>query len=678
MVRLALDTVLRSSAARHQFLRFLVVGTGVTAVSYVAYALGLAAGLSFRLASLAALAIGVAVGFIAHGRVAFMARLQGRFWRFAGTWGLLYFANITTIELLNWLGLNIYVAGFAAAALMAPVAFLLQRHLVFAALPLPWLKAFAIGVLFLLAVARLHLLLRFEVNWDEFLNLAMVHSHTRGELRDVLQTAFVHLFTWVSAVSANEVDQVIAARLLVFAFVIATSAAIYGTARRFTGVAGALVAVIAFNGFNFVMRHGGALRTDALATCVMMIAIWIATARHIGVRHALALGVCVGVAGALTIKAIFYAGVIAAILLIMMFHEENRRRALGVAALSAAIAIFTSATIIALHATTFPDQASALTFVARTAGATILSGDYSIFLGSVKVALTDNPVFWFLFIIGLAAAVARVRHTATRRDGLVQVSLALLLLTPLIYRDVYAYYYPFMLAPASVLAGIGFARVETYRNSLYAGFLLAYLTIGAASTYRDSLYQGLDDQHHMLALIHSLFPEPVPYIDHTSMVSSYPKQGIFMSRWGMTDYRRDGTPIMETIIAHKSPHFLLATRPLLDVEKIKPDRSEKSPYGLLAADIRSLQSNYLRYWGQLYLPGFRVVGDSAMMVHIAGRYRVDADDLVKIDGVPVSPGQVVALSKDRHRFVTNTTAVFRWDAPDPPTEPPPFLLFHGF
>src|SRR5690606_33563033 len=133
-------------------------------------------------------------------------------------------------------------------------------------------------------------------------------------------------------------------------------------------------------------------------------------------------------------------------------------------------------------------------------------------------------------------------------------------------------------------------------------------------------------QHHMLALIHSLFPEPVPYIDHTSMVSSYPKQGIFMSRWGMTDYRRDGTPIMETIIAHKSPHFLLATRPLLDVEKIKPDRSEKSPYGLLAADIRSLQSNYLRYWGQLYLPGFRVVGDSAMMVHIAGRYRVDADD----------------------------------------------------
>jgi len=678
MVRLVLDTFLRSPAARHQFLRFLVVGTGVSAVSYAAYALGLAAGLSFRLASLEALAIGVAIGFIAHGRVAFMSRLQGRFGRFAATWATLYFVNITMIELLIWLGFDIYIAGLVAAALMAPAAFLLQRHLVFADPPLPMLQTFALGVLILLVAARVHLVLRFEVNWDEFLNLAMVHSHVRRDLREMLQTAFVHLFTWVSAVSANEVDQVIAARLLVFVFVIATSAAIYGTARRFTGVCGAIVSVIAFNGFNFVMRNGGALRTDSLATCVMMIAIWIATERRFGVRHALALGVCAGVAGALTIKAVFYAGVIAAILLIRIAHDENRRRAFGLAALSAATATITCAVIIALHAATFPDQASALTFVARTAGATILSGDYSIFLGSVRVALADNPAFWLLFTVGLLVAVARVRHGATRRNGLVQVSLALLLFTPLVYRDVYPYYYPFMLAPASVLTGIGFERVARYRNGLFAGFFLAFLAIGATSTYRDSLYQGLDDQRRMLALIHSLFPQPVPYIDHTSMVSSYPKQGIFMSGWGMADYRREDVPIMERIIATKSPRFLLATRWSLDVEKLKPDRSEASPYGLLAADVRALQDNYLRYWGQLYLPGFRVKGASAMMVSIAGRYRVEANHDVEIDGLTVAPGQVVTLPKGRHQFVTGTAATFRWDAPPPPALAPPFHLFYGF
>ncbi|HKE94877.1 MAG TPA: GtrA family protein [Povalibacter sp.] len=678
MVRLALDTLLRSSAARHQFLRYLVVGTGVTAVSYAAYALGLAAGLSFRLASLVALLIGVAAGFVAHGRVSFMARLQGRFWRFAASCATLYFANITLIELLNWSGLDIYIAGLVAAALMAPAAFLLQRHLVFADPPMPTLQALALGTLVLLAAARLQLLLQFEINWDEFLNLAMVHSHAHGELREMLQTAFVHLFAWVPAVSANEVDQVIAARLLVFAFVTATSAAIYGTARRFMGVTEALVAVIAFNGFNFVMRNGGALRTDSLATCVMMIAIWIATAHRFGIRQALALGACAGVAGVLTIKSVFYVGVIAAILLVRIVYDQNRRRALGLAALSAAIAMVTCAVIIALHAATFPDQASAFTFVARTAGATILTGDYLNFMGSVRTALAGNPAFWLLLIVGFLAAVARIRHAATRREGVIQVSLALLLFTPLIYSEVFPYYYPFMLAPASVLIGIGFERIAHYRNGLFAGIFLAFLAVGAAMTYLNSLQQGLDDQRRMLALVHSLFPRPVPYIDHTSMVSSYPKQGIFMSGWGMTDYRRKGVPIMETIIATKSPRFVLATRWSLDLANLEPEQSEASRYGLLAADVRALQDNYLPYWGQLYLPGFRVRGTSARMVSIAGRYRVKADQDVEIDGLTVAPGRMVVLNQGPHRFVTSTTATFLWDAPAPPTFDPPVTLFYGF
>lgn len=678
MVRLALDALLRSPDARHQFVRFLVAGTGVTAVSYSAYALGLACGLTFRLASLLALLVGIAAGFVAHGRVTFMARLQGRFWRFAATCATLYFANITLIELLNWIGLDNYVAGLVAAALMAPGAFLLQRHLVFADPPMPALQVFALGALVLLVAARLQLLLHFEINWDEFLNLAMVHSHARGDLREVLQTAFVHLFSWVFAVSANEVDQAIAARLLVFAFVIGTSAAIYGIARRFTGATEALVAVFAYNAFNLVMRNGGALRTDSLATCLMMIAIWIATAHRFGLMRALSLGICAGAAGALTIKAVFYAGVIAAIFLIRIVYDEDRRRALGLATLSAATAMITCGAIIALHAATFPDQASASEFVARTAGATMLSGDYSIFMGSVRAALAGNPAFWLLLIVGVLVTATRVHHAATRKEGVVLVSLALLLFTPLVYRDVYAYYYPFMLAPASVLIGIGFGSIAQYRKGLFAGFFLALLALGAVVTYRNSLNQGLADQRNMLALVHTLFPQPVPYIDHTSMVSSYPKQGIFMSGWGMTDYRREGVPIMETIVATKSPRFILATRWSLDVAFLKPELSEESPYGLLAADVRTLQDNYVRYWGQLYLPGFQVKGTAERVVSIAGRYRVVAEHNVEIDGLAVPPGRIVVLTQGRHRFVTAAKATFLWDAPAPPTLEPPPRLFYGF
>jgi hypothetical protein len=261
---------------------------------------------------------------------------------------------------------------------------------------------------------------------------------------------------------------------------------------------------------------------------------------------------------------------------------------------------------------------------------------------------------------------------------MILASLSLLLFTPLIYRDVYPYYYPFMLAPASVLIGIAFERIAHYRNGVFAGFFLAFLAIGAAATLGKSLNQGLDDQRRMLALIHTLFPKPVPYIDHTSMVSSYPKQGIFMSTWGMTDYRRAGVPIMESIVTTKSPRFVLATRWSLDVAFLKPELSEAQPYGLLAADVRTLQDNYMRYWAQLYLPGFRVKGTSERMVSIPGRYRVEADHDVEIDGLAVAPGRVVELSKGRHRFVTRSKAAFLWDAPAPPASAEPSALFYGF
>ncbi len=42
------------------------------------------------------------------------------------------------------------------------------------------------------AVAQAILLVRFEVNWDEFLNLSMIYDHQRGELRSCCRR---HSFT---------------------------------------------------------------------------------------------------------------------------------------------------------------------------------------------------------------------------------------------------------------------------------------------------------------------------------------------------------------------------------------------------------------------------------------------------------------------------------------------------
>ena len=182
----------------------------------------------------------------------------------------------------------------------------------------------------------------------------------------------------------------------------------------------------------------------------------------------------------------------------------------------------------------------------------------------------------------------------------------------------------------------------------------------------------------MLALVHQLFPEPVPYIDHTSMVSSYPKQSIFMSRWGISDYRQANRPIMAEIIDRKEPRFLLVTRNLLDVETLDPQLSEKRVYGLLAEDVRALQANYLRYWGQLYLPGLRFEGEDVREVRIPGRYMLQATASATVDGRRIEPGEAVELTKGEHRLSSSSPASLRWAAPPPPAEPPPRQLFRGF
>lgn len=662
----------------NQVLRFLIVGTANTVLSYSIYAAGIAIGLPFQVASLLALVIGIGVSFLTQGRLVFVSRLQGRFFVFAGLWAVLYFATITLIGALNWAGLDYYLAGFVVAVPITAISFVLQKQVVFAERRQPALRLVLFWMLAMLAVARLDLTFRFEANWDEFLNLAMIYSHQRGTLQEVLQTAFIHLFSWVEMISTNEVDQVIAARLPVFGLAIVTSFAIYGTARRFMDVNAALVAVVAFNGFSFVLRHGVALRTDPAMTCAMMIAIWLAVAREFTRGRALGLGAMVGFAGALTIKAVFYLPLLGGILLLRIWYHEDRKRTCGLVALSILTALVSFVGIIGLHAATFADPASPLAFVARTSGATMLGRDYSILLEFLRPALTANVAFWFILVFGILRAIALALEPVNREKGLMLLTLSLPLLSPLVYRDVYPYYYPFMLAPAAVLAGFGISRLFAFRSGLYAWLALTIMALTVVWNYSVSLEQQNSQQRRVLAEIHRLFPQEVPYIDHTSMVASFPKQGFFMSRWGMTDYRNAGQPVMAAIIAQHQPRFLLATRALLNVENMDPEKSQRKRYGLLAEDVRALKANYLRYWGPIYLPGFRLHGNGTHPVSIAGRYKLEASGPVTIDNRSVYPDSMIELSAGDHRYIAEDLATFRWAAPPPPGERIPTQLFIGF
>lgn len=658
---------------RDRLFRFLVLGAANTGFAYGIYAAGLALGLSYQLASLIALVAGVASGFFLQGKMTFRAQLDGRFVPFVGLWVLLYFANITLIGALAVFGANYYWAGLIAALPVNALSFLAMRTLIFVedrSSPLRLMLCWCLG---LVVVARLHIATHLSANWDEFLNLSMLYDFRRGEMTEIFQTAFIHLFRWLPLISDNEVDQVIGARFAGLMCVAITSWAIYRSSRRFTDTDSALVSVLAFNCFGYSLLYGADFRTDTLATAAMMAAVAIASRRVIELASVIALGVLIGVGGAMTIKSFLFLPTIALLVLsaAIGFGEFWRSARILAAGAAASLAVFAS--ILMLHASGLQDHASAVTFLGRTGGATLLTGDYTVFSTYWKPALLANMGFWALVIVGLATTIdpGRAPQSGNR---LALFAFALPALIPLVYSEVYPYYHPFLVAPLAVLAGVGFGRL----TGILRFALVCLLLFSAANSFVRRMDDGLQDQRCTLALVHRLFPKPTTYIDHTSMVSSYLKQGFFMSRWGVTDYRAEGRPVMAGIIAEKEPKFLLETRSLLAVDRISPELSDASEYGLFRRDVESLRDNYIRYWGPLFLPGKALSGVGKTKLLIGGAYRVDASEPLQFAGRTVQPGEVLDLEPGIFSYSVQRPVRLLWAAPPAPTSVPPKELFAGW
>ena len=111
--------------------RYVIVGTLNTAASFGAYCLLIYAGMSYPVASLAALVFGIAVSFVTLGRYVFVKQLSGRMPKFLLVWTVLYFVNIGMIGLIISLGANAYLAGLIAAVPTIGLSFLFQRFYVF-------------------------------------------------------------------------------------------------------------------------------------------------------------------------------------------------------------------------------------------------------------------------------------------------------------------------------------------------------------------------------------------------------------------------------------------------------------------------------------------------------------------------------------------------------------------
>ncbi len=538
--------------------------------------------------------------------------------------------------------------------------------------------------------ARLHLALVYEINWDEFLNLSMVYAYAQGTLREPLQTIFVHGFGWVGAISVNEVDQIIAARLAIFVLGVATAGFIYLVGRNFMPRSAALFGVACYLSFSFVLRQGGSFRTDPIATCLLMAALWVIVCRPRELRFALLAGGLIGFAGMITIKAIFYAPTIAIVLLIHLCAAKNRKQALVTGLVTGGFAILSFLAFYLLHRLTLVDPDSAISFLERTTGKTMGERDFRNAVATFRIALWQNPLFWFAALTGFIACGCGLFRA---KDGdrirwATLASFAIVLASPFVYTESFAYYYPFMLAPVAVLCGAGLSIVPGRarpRVTAFAGIALAPMLLG---NYVLALSKDTAAQRQTLAVIHTAFPEPTPYIDRTSMVSAYPKRGFFMSAWGMTDYYRAGVAVMPTIIAHDQPRFLIANRRMLELDDLGPEEYGPMHFGLFQEDVAALKANYIRHWGAIYVAGKRFSRSNGgpsqtFRILIEGPYTVESAKPVIIDGRRMLPGDVVTLDNGPHRLqipdgVDEVTLRWGDNLYRPGAPAPEGRLFNGF
>jgi hypothetical protein len=273
-----------------------------------------------------------------------------------------------------------------------------------------------------------------------------------------------------------------------------------------------------------------------------------------------------------------------------------------------------------------------------------------------------------------------------RRRAFAAAATALAVLPVLLYRNAFAYYYPVMMAPLTVLVALSFDGLlqgSARRDRAWMGplaLVLICLVVGVRAW--DGLmtlrFDGQAGQRALVAGVHQVFPQPVPYLDHSGMIASFPKLNFFMSTWGVEDYLRGGTDFMPAALEARCPPLLLANHPVLRDGTLLNRQ-------LRANDRRLLATYYVDYWGPIRLAGAELELEPGAVVTArvpcSGRYRIESEADLTIDGAAHRNSDVVELTGSRDIAVSaagRQRMRLRWaDAQVPPAGAPPQLPLYA-
>lgn len=543
---------------------------------------------------------------------------------------------------------------------------------------------------------KILLIFSLKIGWDEFGFLAKVHSYERGELTQTFQTFHAHILGWVSWISGNEVTQIVAGRFLLFLLLISSGFLLYGIARKFVDKTGALFSVFCWISFSNIIYHGSSLRYDSICSFLFILAAYSLLKNDSRNYWAIAAGIVSGLSVLFSIKASIHVASLLT-LLVVLFAVSSEKKLITRKALLFIIFVALTAGIgflahqYYLSTTIRPYQQD---FLATAASKAIATRAFFPRLSYFNETLRQNLLIWWLLAVGITYTLRDIKK-GPKESAVLALPFLVPVFSILFYRNAFPYYYAFLIAPAIVLCGILPTKIiRDFQRKSSKGLLVKLTVIfliilgGAGYHFNIALANTNTSQKELLATVHRMFPEPVPYIDGCSAVSSFPKLGFFMSTWGFETYLAAGSPVFRDILEEKHPEFLLADTPHLDFALPRDHPFFEVNHDFLPEDLEILKDNFVQYWGMIWLPGKvldplkpNVTGDFEIL--IPGRYILESSEPLALDTLIIQPGSDIFLTQSVHTYAQlegNSGIKLRWNDIKymPEGNPPDVPYFYGF
>jgi hypothetical protein len=484
------------------------------------------------------------------------------------------------------------------------------------------------------------------VNWDEFYHYSVVEKLAHGTLTAPLQTLYARAFTWVTTLPGTGVDHILVIRLFMLGCELVTLAAIVGMASRFADRATGLLCALAYLSAGYVFQHGTSFRFDPPATALLMSALWLFLCRPLDVRAMVLGGLLLGTAGMLTIKSVLYAPALAGVLWLRWSEHRFSYAYLGRMAATGLAALIAFAGIYWLHSRGLGAAAEASAADTIDASAEkMFSLGYQPFWPYVPAGAARAPILAVLLLL-IPLGLWRGERPAPQRLALLGFYLPLT--TLLFYRNTAPYYYVFMLAPVAVACC---AVLPSVAERYGAKAVAAVFVLSAAALLAAETWGTLDKQRQIQLGADAIFARPVAYFDNVAILGRYPKANAFMTTWGTERYLKGAEPsLRETMARQTVPLFVEdGTRFTATMTSREPDPN------FLPADLAALHTNFIRFWGPLWIAGRLVPADGrehAEEFLVPGPYTV-RDAPVVIDGQAREPGAIVSLGRGLHRVQAN-------------------------